>query len=170
MPHHAPPRTSSFSYPIPPSEIVAIIARYLQQHCVEVLESVLLELDTQCHYSVPIDVQLLADTNPAFVNMMLCAPLRMLPLADEACLLVQQHLLKCSSSSTLMAYKPHVHARLKHLPRTSKPVPQCIIVTSAQARLRSSGTPFPPSCHVTLVTCCRYQAPLSKQFFKAANL
>jgi hypothetical protein len=70
-------------------------------------------------YSVGIDVQLLADSaGPAFANMLLCAPLRMLPLADEACHLVQQQLLKISSSRTLMAFKPHVHARVTHLPRT----------------------------------------------------
>ena len=44
--------------------------------------------------------------------------IQLLPLADEACLLVQQHLLKISSSRTLMALKQHVHARLTHLPRT----------------------------------------------------
>jgi hypothetical protein len=31
---------------------------------------------------------------------------------------VQQQLLKISSSRTLMALKPHVHARIMHLPRT----------------------------------------------------
>ena len=45
---------------------------------------------------------------------------QLLPLADEACLLVQQHLLKISSSRTLMALKPHTHARLVHLPRTAE--------------------------------------------------
>jgi DNA helicase MCM9 len=43
-----------------------------------------------------------------------------LPLADEACLLVQQQLLKVSSSRTLMAFKPHIHSRIIHLPRTSE--------------------------------------------------
>jgi hypothetical protein len=79
----------------------------------------LLELDTQCHYSVGIDMQLLADSaGPSFANMILCDPMKLLPLADEACLLVQQQLLKISSSRTLMALKPHVHARIMHLPRT----------------------------------------------------
>jgi DNA helicase MCM9 len=96
-----------------------IMARFLQQHAVDAVECVLLELDTQCHYSLGIDTQLLADSaGPSFASMLLCAPLLLLPLADEACLLVQQQLLKISSSRTLMALKPHVHARITHLPRT----------------------------------------------------
>ena len=95
------------------------MARYLQQHAVEALESVLLELDTQCHYSLGIDIQLLADSaGPSFASMLLCAPLQLLPHADEACLLVQQQFLIISSSRTLMALKPHIHARITHLPRT----------------------------------------------------
>ncbi len=133
---HLLPPFFSRRLPLSPSEIITIIARYLQQHAADVIECILLELDTQCHYSVPIDLQLLADcANPAFVAMVLCAPMRMLPLANEACLLVQQQLLKCSSSSTLMAFKPHVHARLKHLPRMFKSFIQCISVTFC------SGTP-----------------------------
>jgi hypothetical protein len=30
--------------------MITVISHYLQQHAVDALESILLELDTQCHY------------------------------------------------------------------------------------------------------------------------
>jgi hypothetical protein len=60
-----------------------IIARFLQQHAVDAVECVLLELDTQCHYSLGIDMQLLADSaGPSIASMLLCAPLQV-PLSPQ---------------------------------------------------------------------------------------
>lgn len=93
-----------------PSEYIREFERYLRQACQSRLQNIVAAKDHSAHYAVEIDVIAMQNIAPDACATLLHDPHTALPLLEEAVQNVQE--------SFTDSPKPHLHARVCHLPST----------------------------------------------------